>query len=341
MGKPINKVIVEIHDFMNTAKHTMSEKVISITKSLSLESTPGRCEVVVAYHPIFITIGSIIKVWVNGERFFTGRVYAESTSSDGTVSYTCYDSLYFWKGSNLLSYQNKNVSHIFKSTGSMVEVTTIVVDECTYVPPRIMTENSTYFSVVQDAFDRALLAGYGMWVMRDDGSGNVQLINVVLEYNRTKRVLIIGDTSLATSYNITRSAEDVVTEVKLIHENNEDKVRHVVTAVDNRAKKMYGRITTVETSSEEMNLSQIKDKAKNILNSKNVVKNTFDVNLVGHSSLLPLRAGDGILVNFNKLGKFGLNGRPFLIDSITHNITARDYTVDLNLLGDIFETTIR
>ena len=334
MSKPIKKIRIEIEDYVGGMNYDVSDKVVSITKSMSMESTPGKCEVVLAYHPIFMRMGSILRVWVNGLQWFNGRIFIDKHSSNGLITITAYDALHAFKGSDSMVFENKNLTQIFREICGYFGTIPVIHDTARFVLPKVKTDGSTFFSVLMDGINRTLIGTGDLWVIRGNWH-QVEFLNTRLHFNRNPRMLIVGDASLATDFSLTRSAENISNYVKLVNENNEDKVRHVAIAQDYASQRQFGKLMTIEKSSDKLNYSQITDRARQILQSKTNIKTTFDITLAGHETLLPLRSGDSVVVNLSDLYKFNLGMRNGLIDGISHRIENDSYTVDLNLLMNV------
>ena len=334
MSKPIKKIRIEIEDYVGGMNYDVSDKVVSITKSMSMESTPGKCEVVLAYHPIFMRMGSILRVWVNGLQWFNGRIFIDKHSSNGQIAITAYDALHAFKGSDSMVFENKNLTQMFREICGYFGTIPVVHDTARFVLPKVKTDGSTFFSVLMDGINRTLIGTGDLWVIRGNWH-QVEFLNTRLHFNRNPRMLIVGDASLATDFSLTRSAENISNYVKLVNENNEDKVRHVAIAQDYASQRQFGKLMTIEKSSDKLNYSQITDRARQILQSRTNIKTTFDITLAGHETLLPLRSGDSVVVNLSDLYKFNLGMRNGLIDGISHRIENDSYTVDLNLLMNV------
>lgn len=335
MSKPIKEIRIEIEDYVGGMNYDVSDKVVSITKSMSMESSPGKCEVVLAYYPIFMRLGSILRVWINKIPWFNGRIFFDKTSSDGLIVVTAYDALHAFKGSDSMVFENKNLTQVFKEICGYFGTVPVIHDTARFVLPKIKTNGATFFSVIMDGINRTLIATGDLWVIRGNWD-QVEFLNTRLHFNRNPNMLIIGDASLATSFSLTRSAENIFNYVRLVNENNDDKVRHISVAQDAASQRQFGKLMTVERTSDKLNYAQVTDRARQILQSKTAIKSTFDISVAGHESLLKLRSGDSVVVNLQELYKFNLGMRNGLIDGITHKIDGSSYTVDLNLLINVY-----
>ena len=140
--------------------------------------------------------------------------------------------------------------------------------------------------------------------------------------------ILIGDQSNCLGYDFTQSIDDdTYNQIKLINDNKETKKREVYIAKDTSKIATWGLLQYYEKVNNDMNYSQIVDKANTLLKTKNREQLKLKLDSVGIETI---KAGNSVFVKLSDINDVNINNF-FVVNKATHKFD-EVYTMSLELL---------
>lgn len=239
--------------------------------------------------------GSVVTFSHNGVNVFYGFLFT-SKAGPKTVSCTAYDQLRYLKATDFINRQGETLDAFCKRLCAQfseririgqIDATGAVLSD---TPPK----DTTYLDAIYNAISESLYLNGYYYALRDE-FGALTLRDV---YD-LRLGLVVGDGSLATDYNYTRSIdEDTYNFVKVGQDNSATGQRDVFAAQDSANIARWGKLLLYKTTSDQ-NDAQLKALSANILAVKNRATETLTVDCIGD---LRVRAGVGLKAEIASVG---------------------------------------
>lgn len=291
-----------------------------------LDSQPGKLTFILKKDGVAkITEGSIVSLKVNTDEMFFGYVFTIKKSKSKTYNVTCYNQMYYLKNKDVYVFGPSTASDRFSKICQDKQLKYKVEIPSTYVLPASVEDDKTLFSMISDGIDRTL-AYTGNWFTIYDNFGELTFTTI----NSLKTLLFIGESSLLSDYDFSRSIEqDTYNQVKLVKENTETAKREVYIVKDSSTIARWGLLQYFEKVDESANSAQITQKAEAILKLKNRNTKSLSLSCVGSTSVF---AGVGVVVGIQDLVEEGvpLNSY-YIVSSCEHSFTNNAHTMKLEL----------
>lgn len=191
-------------------------------------------------------------------------------------------------------------------------------------------DNKSIYEILTDVIDQTLELS-GKWYALVEKFGVLTFID--LENPDQRLGIIIGDESLAVSYNYERSIDkDTYNQIKLTKDNKDTGKREIYIVKDSSTINKWGLLQYHESIDESNDKSytsaQIQQRAENLLKVKNRETKTLKVNCIGD---LRFEVGKGVMVQINDLNKYDVSNREYLITKVVHKISPVDISTELEL----------
>lgn len=143
--------------------------------------------------------------------------------------------------------------------------------------------------------------------------------------------LSLGDDSLMFDYKLKTSIEDSYNVVWLTQDNTDTGVRTVYPAQDSANVAMWGFLKLVQNIDEKANAAQIKRTLENLIQLKNRVGRSFQIDSIGD---IRVRAGCYLYIEIKEIGIKNY----YMVNECTHKFDGDEHTMTLELvdirLGD-------
>ncbi|SDR81445.1 hypothetical protein SAMN05444162_0104 [Paenibacillaceae bacterium GAS479] len=280
------------------------------------------------HQPVEVDCGDAILCRWKDEELFRGTVFSLDHSSDGQLTLTAYDQLYYLvNNSDTYTFKGLTAAGILRKLCSDFQLTPGSIADTRHVVSQISEDESLYDMVL-----RALDSTYKQLGSRHSirsKSGKVDL----LPLKDTVQKWIIESGGNLISYSASASIEETATRVKLHKEGKEGKEGKdgekgagaiTVVASSKALQSRYGVLQLYESISEELNKAQLQQRAQAMLKEKGRVKRTLSLEAWGIPSVV---AGSGVHVIIPELNV----KRGYFVDEDTHSFEGNLHTMSLTL----------
>lgn len=243
---------------------------------------------------VFLRNGDIIEAFWDDKRFFRGKVFKHSRTTEKAWSIVAYDLLYLFKSEDTIVFPANNAASRFEQICQLLNVPSRVGLRPRYQCASKVADKQTYYSMIDDAIQETAERSNERYMIYDDG-GTVCFVG----YEELNTALILGENSLLTDFQFDVSIEELYNAVKVIKENDENKSREIYQSRDDDAINKWGLLQKVESPSEaDMNSQQMQEQANAKLKELNRVSYTFSLKAIGY---MPFRAGNNFHLQLGEL----------------------------------------
>lgn len=293
----------------------ISELVDEIKWNTYLVDQPGKLtfNVVDSKAKLPISEGSRVSLKVDGKGVFFGIVFRVELNEEEKIAITAYDQLRYLKNKDTYEVKSITASQLFKKICEDFKLKYRILDSSDYVLPSRVEDNKGLMEIIQKGIDLTLV-NKGNWYMVRDNFGTLEFSTI----NRLKTNLVIGDSSLLSTYSLESSIdEDTYNQIKIIKENKDTNKREGYIVKDSNAIAKWGTLQYFEKMDENANVAQIQQRAEMMLKLKNRKTKTLKLgNVLGD---LRVFAGSGIILSIEKLANKGVNlNKYFMVTEAEH-----------------------
>lgn len=267
-------------------------------------------------------IGSVIRFKYNNVGMFFGYIFKKQRKDENIVSITAYDQLRYLKAKDSMTLSNLNIAGIISKIANIYNLHIGNLEHSNILPDRV-EDNKTYLDMIYNAISENLKISGNKYCFYDD-FGKLALQNI---YNMKTNILI-GDTSNCIGYDFTQTIDDdTYNQIKLVNDNQDTKKREVYITKDSSNIKKWGLLQYYEKVSNNMNYSQIVDKANTLLKTKNREQLKLKLDSIGIETIKP---GNSVFVKLDDINDVNINNF-FIVQKATHTFD-NAYTMSLDLL---------
>ena len=271
--------------------------------------------------------GDEVKFQWDGVNVFFGYIFKCNYTSDEVFSCTAYDKTRYLKNQDSIVWRVSTVAQRFNTACAAAGIAHKVVYDSGYKLPTKVSDGVSYFQMLQEDVETTK-AEYGQASFIRDNFGTVQLCAFPLP--TSKQVPVIGDSSMATSWEYDRSIDDAANSVKIEKNSKDDssKIGATATATGNTVAK-WGKLQIVEkVTNDKMNKAQMQSKAKSRLKQTNIEAETMKVTTVGS---LDFETGGTFVLKVQSLADIGIKSRVVTIGKCTQNFDPDNWTTDMEV----------
>lgn len=266
--------------------------------------------------------GSVIRFKYNNVGMFFGYIFKKQKKDEKIISVTAYDQLRYLKAKDSMTLTGLNIARIIKKIADIYGLETGFLEASDILPDRL-EDNKTFLDMIYYAISENLKISGDKYCFYDN-FGKLELQDI---YNMRTNI-VIGDASNCTGFDFTQSIDDdTYNQIKLAYDNKETKKREVYIAKDTSKIARWGLLQYYDKVSNNMNHSQIVDKANTLLKTKNREQLKLKLDSIGIETI---KAGSGVFVKLDKINDVDINNY-FVVDSAKH-IFDKAYTMSLDLL---------
>nr|DAJ95981.1 MAG TPA: 43 kDa tail protein [Caudoviricetes sp.] len=271
--------------------------------------------------------GSTVIFTYSGANLFYGWLF-KSVQNKKTIKCTCYDQLRYLKAKSTLireietldSFVNRVTYHIGEKSQSLSRMRLGEVDSTEYMLPKYFYDNQTYLDMLYSSIQDNL-RGNGYYYTLRDNFGALDLRDTV----DLRLPLVIGDNSIATDFEYTRSIEDAYNRIKVAKDDKQSGVRNAYMVQDSAAIAKWGPLTLYEKVSADYNEVQLAQLANLLLKIKNKETETLKAECIGDTRVM---GGSGVKVEIRAAN---LNTWA-IVSSVTHEFKKTAHTMEMNLI---------
>lgn len=226
-------------------------------------------EINAAFAEFYPEEGQPIKLLIDGEVRFLGRVFAYARTHE-SVSVTAYDNLMYFKSKDTVYYSGKKACDIIRDLCAKLGISCGDIIDTAYVIPAKLYENMTFFDIVQDVLDQTLQIT-GIRYILFDNNGLISL----KKYEYKSQILDITDDFLISKVK-SMNAQNVY---NVVNAYQVDKYGNVSNnyAVHEKSVACFGKITKSVRVDRSLSAAQCRlaawnmiDEYKNIMFSQEV-----------------------------------------------------------------------
>lgn len=252
----------------------------------------------------------------DGKELFRGMFMFQKQGKQKRMELTAYDSgIYLANNKDTFVYEGKTASDIFRDCCNRYGIPMGEVAACSYVIPELTKSKTTAFDAILDALSLEYDAtGIRHYVSSDKG----KLSLLTRRENILQWVIETGQN--LTSYDYSRSIEDIRTRVKMVTNDGTS----VAEASDAALESKFGIFQEVMVPDENLTEAEINDLVKSVLAEKSASKRTVDLECLGIPDVI---SGLGVFVIIPELE---IN-RTFYVDEDTHVFEGEKHTMRLSM----------
>lgn len=266
--------------------------------------------------------GSILRFKYNDFGMFFGYIFKKQRKAEKIISVTAYDQLRYLKAKDSMTLSGLNIAGIINKIANTYNLNVGYLEYSNILPDRV-EDNKTFLDMIYNAISENLKISGDKYCFYDD-FGKLTLQDI---YNMRTNILI-GDGSNCIGYDFTQSIDDdTYNQIKLVNDNKETKKREVYITKDSSNIAKWGLLQYYEKISNNMNYSQIVDKANTLLKTKNREQLKLKLDSIGIETI---RAGSGVFVKLDDINDVNINNF-FVVDKATHTFD-KAYTMSLDLV---------
>lgn len=310
----------------------MSEVVTDVTLETFLTGTAGRAKISYLDErgEIVLPEGALVSVVVDSVQMFMGwTVETSESNGNGLTQITAYDQLFYLKNKDTYVFSGLTADQVFAKICQDFQLKYRIVNPSSYVIPTKIHDDLSLSEIIDFGLDQTLI-NTGKWYFIRDNYGTLEFIDLATQLTN----VIIGESSLLSDYNYSRSIkDDTYNQIKLVRENQETQKRDVYLFRDTNTIQAWGILQYYEKVDEEANPAQIESRGDMLLKVKNRPTQKLKLPCIGDTRLV---AGKGFQVNVPKLARFGLAaGSSVFITNATHKFANDQHTMTLQVQLDV------
>ena len=286
-----------IQSVENNKAYEISQLTTEISWTTDIGDQPGKLEV--EFLPdanIFMSEGDLVRMKFEGRNIFYGKLFKKG-KNESTWSFMAYDNKRYLQNEDTLVFGASRSDERFLNICKISGIPGRVRDKSNYRLPNVIHDAKSYYAMLDEALGHTLING-GMWYIIRDNFGTLEHIalnSLITDY-------VIGDQSLATSFEFESSIEESYNLIKLTRDNEETNKRDVYIVKNSNLVRKWGTLQYYESVSEDMNPAQIKAMANNIMKSLGKPERTLKVESIG---VKEISAGNSVVIQLQDLADEG------------------------------------
>ena len=300
--------------------------VSKITVTTQRLDAAGKMTVTLISDKIEIPEGANIYCEVDKEPLFNGYVFKAEKTQANSVTYTCYDQLRYLKAKGSYSFKAMSLPDIIRQIANDYKLNVGFLADTGYKFPSLIKDNESCLDIIFDALAETTRQTGKIFVFYDD-FGALTL----READQLKWNAVIGDASLLSAYNYSRSIDNnTYNRVKLVRPNEKTGKADTYVYQDSDTQKQWGVLQLYKVVDKNMNAAQIEQTALVYLAYYNKIWETLKLSkIIGYT---PLRAGWIVPVMLSDIN-VELAGRPklFLCEKVTHTLQDESHLMSIEV----------
>jgi len=265
--------------------------------------------------------GDAVQLWIDGKMRFYGYIFSKDKNEKGEIKVRAYDQLRYLKAKQSYNFSGKTAGAIVKKIADDFKLTWGHIADTKYAIPSLVMDDKSCFDTITKALQMTAVEKKIVYVFYDD-CGKLTLKAA----GDMQSKYVLGDASLAESYNYKTSIDDdVYNYVKLVRPNADTGKGDVYIASASELIKEWGFLQYYQRVDEGYTPAQIKQLAKDMLTYFAQKRRTLKLSCLG---VPDIRAGNIVTLDISSLGDIDLSMK-LLVETASHSIKADSYTMDL------------
>jgi hypothetical protein len=322
------KVSLKAIDSVSKTSLDLSNSVTDITCEWSIFDTPGKLSFSYIENGVVFQNGSQVWLIIDDTQVFNGFVFSRGRDNSGVSEIQAYDRLRYLQNPYSKAYEGASLEDIFNE---MMKISGVknskIIGNASFVTAPVLHDNKMIYEIIKRGMDETLI-GAGVYFIIRDNFGTLELIDIADKSMKTQ--LLLGDSSLATGFQLKSSIDSQTYNfIKLYQENKETKKRDVYIAQDTTTIRLWGTLALLEKVDEEMTEIQIKQRADQLLKLYNRETRTLRISAIGD---LSVREGCGVGLSISALEAESIPTAQYTFASkVVHKFSNGTHTMDLDL----------
>lgn len=246
-------------------------------------------------------LGQPIELWYRGARWFVGYVFKRGFKSDGSISYTAYDPLYYLKrNTDDWYFKNMTATQAFKQVADGSYVKILNLANTGAILPPLHYQGAAGDKVAVDLLARTYQADNGKyWYRYQPDAFNDGLI--LFERKVPAEIWAFQIGVNLTSASLDESVEETATVIKLINRET----GKVVTKMDTDTRNKYGQLVHFEEVDKD-HANTMEKTAQELLDKLKKVNVTMAAEGINPDGIIPqLFSADAIYIEEPQTGLIG------------------------------------
>lgn len=270
-------------------------------------------------------MGATVRLKVDGVLMFFGRVFSSSLNRWGVFSFTAYDGLRYLKNTFSNSYRRDySPKTVIQDIATLYGFELGKIADVPNIGYALTIDNESCFDVISKLVDISTVQTKRILVFYDNFG------KLTLSYaDEMISDIMVGDDSLATEYVLNTDIDnDTYNQVYLYRESGSAGGRRFVSANNNANENVsrWGQLCLRESVDDNIQDSQMQDRADKMLEMKNRPLKTMNISALG---VVGLRAGMVITIHFPSLDDDVSKRQMVVLDSVEHKFEDSVHTMEL------------
>lgn len=269
-----------------------------------------------------IVSGAIVRVIDGKHKIFYGYSFKTGFGKSNEFKVTAYDQLRYLMYNDTFVMKSMQAEEGIAQICNQATLKLSTTTKTGYKAPAMIEEDKKALDVIMKYIDSAIVATNQSFVFMDN-FGALGLHNI-------KDLVIpptdfyIGEESLLYDFDYSVSIDDSYNRIKLVLDDKKASKRRVFIAEDSNNIAKWGQLQYYEKVDENMTRAQVESLLDALLAVHNKEKKKLTLKCLGDWRV---RAGKMVFIFIEKLGLKQL----FLVDTCTHDWSAKVHTMDLEL----------
>lgn len=287
--------------------YEISELVTSISYTDNLNDGCSKLEFSYINDKLIIENGSYVQFKYDNTGIFSGFVFKHGHKKGKEIAITAYDQLRYCKAKDEIVVLKDTATTLTKRMCTYFGLRAGTLTDTKYVLATGVQDGKTWLDIVYDSIGETLENTGKKFCLRDE-FGFITLRDL----DDLKLNLILGDCSLCYDFNYEKSIDDeFYNKIKIYVNGDKGKNGQFIVEKSNSSIKKYGLLQYFESIDKEVNISQVKAKAKVLLGSYNQEAESLSLECLGDTSI---RAGNSFYVYIEDIELCKL----LFVKSVTH-----------------------
>lgn len=284
----------------------ISELVTSISYTDKLNDGCSKLEFSYIDDKLTIENGSAVRFKYDGADIFYGIVFKHGHTKGKEIAITAYDQLRYCKAKDEIVVKD-TATILTKRMCTYFGLRAGTLTDTKYVLATVVQDGKTWLDIVYDGISETLKNTGKKFCLRDEFG-----VITLRDLDDLKLNLILGDYSLCYDFNYEKSIDDeFYNRIKINVKGDKGKNGQSIVEDCNGSIKKYGPLQYFESIDKEVNISQVKAKAKALLGLYNQEVESLSLECLGDTSI---RAGNSFYVYIEDIELCKL----LFVKSVTH-----------------------
>ncbi|WP_409968731.1 hypothetical protein RFF05_01825 [Bengtsoniella intestinalis] len=236
-------------------------------------------------------LGSVVTLQTEDSDLFYGYVFSVTLEENKSVSVVAYDQMRYLKNKETYVFTNQRADQIIAQVCQDFGLQVGTLPNTGYMIPSLVEDQTSLFDICLGALEETLNQGGGRYTLWDD-YGILQLSEVT----SGSALLVLGDSSLVTSYSHQQSIdEETYNRVVVSQQDGDSRIKYIAEATDNQS--VWGLLQLSQNATTATNDPQ--GLADSLLSLYNQASQTVTLKAMAQPTL---RAGDVVQVSIADAG---------------------------------------